>query len=401
MQLCTAALQHTSSALQHLLPAVQQKVPQQADALLQVLQQRSKAVVELGDYLMVLLNEVDKYRQTTPQGEQRLQQLLLSPHCLPVLATLVALQSTLFNVSCSQPAARGSQGSETSSAGTTSSSRGGGSRRLSRGDSCGSTTTQHRQHSGSKSSNSRSGEAVSSTTTISNTLTPLQLQLFELLGLAPQLTTMKQLPGPLKMASFNSPHLIGLYHQAMIDLFDGLDEQQVQMKASEQLDEQRWRFEQQLWLLLPSLLLPSLLLPCADNLLLLSSGTIMDPARKPTQREREAGDGLAWGLVEVSNRALHGHHKLCNRLEGGPSHRTSPSLSWAGELLDGVLQLADHLLLQQPSQAEPHAQSTAASGSSQTSNSTPAAAPAAPSPPPQAAMPSRVPGLGELAARER
>jgi hypothetical protein len=100
MQLCTAALQHTSSALQHLLPAVQHEVPQQADALLQVLQQRRKAAVELGDYLTGLLDEVDKY-QITQHGEQglqqRLQQLLLSPHCLPFLATSVALQSSFFN----------------------------------------------------------------------------------------------------------------------------------------------------------------------------------------------------------------------------------------------------------------------------------------------------------------
>jgi hypothetical protein len=78
MQLCTAALQHTSSALQH----------------------RRKAAVELGDYLTGLLDEVDKY-QITQQGEQglqqRLQQLLLSPHCLPFLATSVALQSSFFN----------------------------------------------------------------------------------------------------------------------------------------------------------------------------------------------------------------------------------------------------------------------------------------------------------------
>jgi hypothetical protein len=189
---------------------------------------------------------------------------------------------------------------------------------------------------------------------------------------------MKQLPGSLKTASrlsINSPHLIALHHQAMIDFFDKLDEQQGRVEGSQQLDKQRWWFEQQLWLLLPSVLLP-----CANNLLLMASETIVDPARKQTQREREAWEGLAWGLIEVSNRALHGYCKMSNRLEGGPSRRVPPDLAWARELLDRVLQLADHLLLQQRSKAELPAKSTGASSSSKTGNNTPAALPSAPVP---------------------
>jgi hypothetical protein len=348
-------------------------VPQQADALQQRLHQITTAALQLGESLAMLISQADLYRINTldaqaQQGEQQLQlqplqQLLLSPHCLPFVATSVALNSSLFGASCSQPAlaARGSQGLQGSSAGSNSSSSKGSTSRGRRGDSAGG--IQHRHH-GATSTHSSSGD------TVINALTPFQLQLFGLLGLSPQLTTLgKHLSSPRELASrlLQGPSATASYHRAVLKAFNW---ESLRQQDQTEGDEQRWRFEQKVWLLLPSVLLPS-----ANNLLLLASGRMTDPAHQQQpddRRDRVRMEALARALVDVSNRALHGY-SMMTCLECSPLNWALPDLAWARELLDGVLQLADQLLLQQPSPAELHAKATAVS-----SNSTPAATPAAP-----------------------
>ena len=134
-------------------------------------------------------------------------------------------------------------------------------------------------------------------------------------------------------------------------------------------EQQRWRYEQQLWLLLPSMLLPS-----ASNLLRLSVSMPLDPLQQLMERECLAG------LLEQSGKALITYSRLHRRFGGVLLHASADA--WMHEVLGGVLQLADQLLLQQQQSGPGHVQapaaatataSAAAVGHSQSSSSTQAA----------------------------
>ena len=132
-------------------------------------------------------------------------------------------------------------------------------------------------------------------------------------------------------------------------------------------DQQRWRLEQRL-----CLLLPSALLPCTIKLLRSAAGKGVEEHTKEV--------GCAGGLIEQCYNSLVVAGLLT---EGGGDHPgRPPQLDWVGEVLGGVLQLADQLLLQQQPQAQlPSPAVTAASsaapgnsqGSSSSSNTTPTA----------------------------
>ena len=335
MQLSTAALQHGSSVLQHVLPAVQERMPQQAAALLQELQGRTTAALALSESLAVLLSDAQQYT-TAAQGAQaqqraqQLQRLLLSPPCLPFAATLLALKTTWFSLTAKQLAASGSRGVADSSAA------------LQAGF-----------------SNSSTGSSTGSSDSVgSDATTPCQLRLFEVLGLHPQLTAwVEQQHSPSQAAPPLGAvaNTVQAYHQTTLDVFfrDGERERENQPA--------RWQFEQQVWLLLPSVLLP-----CANSLLMLADGTIRDPSQQ-RQGLIKLEEHLASVFHDLSCRALNAASVLSCWLDGGPSNHRQADPAWAGELLGGVLQLADKLL--QQLHAEPLAAAAAAAGSNQGSSS--------------------------------
>jgi hypothetical protein len=96
---------------------------------------------------------------------------------------------------------------------------------------------------------------------------------------------------------------------------------------------QRWQFEQRLWLLLPSVLLP-----CANHILsfLQPADDLMETVMVLLEHSTKA--------LTVSN-AFHAWLWLCG---GSRGDFTPPHPGKMEELLDGVLQLADQLLLQKP-----------------------------------------------------
>ena len=271
MQLCTAALQHISSMLQHVLPAVEERVPQQEAALLQDLQDRTTAALAFSESLERMLSDAAQHTTATLGAEaqqhvqQQLARLLLSPHYLPCVATLVVLNSSWVNVACSQLSASCSQGLAGSSNASLS-----GCNSSSKGSSKGSSSSKG---SGSGSSSTGSSSSSSGVQAVgSDPPIACQLRLFEVLGLDPQLLAMvEQLPSPSQVISRLAlgAHLINTYHLTVRYAFCSQGERERETQR------QRWRYEQQLWLLLPTVLVP-----CANNLLLLADGTITDPSQQ-------------------------------------------------------------------------------------------------------------------------
>lgn len=146
MQLSTAALQHVSSMLHHVLPAARQRVPHQAT---EVLEHQYKTIAA-AESLMVFC--------TSAVAQLKFTQAHLSPYCLPYLASfLVLYASWLGNFSPAVHAASMIRNM------TSSSSSG---------------------LWGGISSSGWEGELAAPS------LAPLQLQLFDVLGLSPQLAAL-------------------------------------------------------------------------------------------------------------------------------------------------------------------------------------------------------------------
>jgi hypothetical protein len=340
MELCTSALQHTSSVLQHVLPAVQQRAPQRIDVLQRALRNRVAAVMKLGHNLAVpLLSAAFNMPPESSEPALALQQqqhvlsLLLSQDCLPFVASLLVLNT--FTVStCSQEAARGVHGQQGSSAGCSSSnSRRGGinSSSSSVGRDSGSSGTQRgkqQQPGADAASSSSSGRANGD-----DTPTPCQLQLMELLGFNPQLASLVE-----SMQLSRS--------QAMSQLSSAFAAYAACHNVLHDHEPFKWQLG---WLL------PSVLLPCASKLLLLPAASASNAPQQEQEQTRAARVlhdmlNLSWGILIPHNNHL---------LAGGQADDLSAAAS--GEALGGVLQLADQLLLllQQP-QAELQGQAAAA-----------------------------------------
>ena len=104
-------------------------------------------------------------------------------------------------------------------------------------------------------------------------------------------------------------------------------------------DKQRWRFEQRLWSLLPSLLLPSLLLPYANNYLAWATHTLQEPLQQQNAHQ------YINVQVEYSCNTLAASEQLQNWLDANCSSHMPHHPAWMVEVLGGVLQLADQVRL--------------------------------------------------------
>jgi hypothetical protein len=344
MRLCTAALQHASSVMQHAVPALQQRGHDKAAALVQEQHVRMSTVTEVGGSMISDLCSVAATGKLQEQGEtatmgaqahhhqqqQLLLRLLLSPHCLPFVASVLVLQAAWVNKICSLQAIGGSQGQ-----GGTGSSRGSSSSSSSGG------RQQGRRHQGGPSSSSSGGVVCNRLTS-----TPCQLQLLGLLGLSPQLTATAQPPPSLAevMPRFTVISVfLTKYHKAVTGLFDnsqggeGGEDGDQHVKG----DQNRWLFEQQLLLLLPAVMLP-----CASNVLLLAAGR----SGSDLWIEKTACGAQ---LFELSSQAQSASSRL-NAWLGWPESldQSLPHPSWMGEVVGGVLQLAGQLQQQQWPQAD-------------------------------------------------
>lgn len=184
MQLCTAGLQHVGSVLKHVLPAVQQRAPEEVQELLQAQQDRLDAMLKgLGCGLL----ESFVGSGTELVQDQQLQRLLLSPVLLPWVASLMVLNAAWASQACDLVAADGRQGLEGSSSTQGSERSGSSSSTRSSGTSSGRGSGSRLKASWDVGGSSRSYYSSSSGGGKDCIPTPCQLQLLELLGLAPLL----------------------------------------------------------------------------------------------------------------------------------------------------------------------------------------------------------------------
>jgi hypothetical protein len=398
MQLCTAALQHCSSVMQHVVPALQQRVPQEAAVLLTEQYTAISSVMELGNRVMLeLVPPADTQEAaSSQQGESRTggdlgmqaqqwqQQALLSPHCLPFVAQALVVTVSWISWSCRHQAASVSQvegGANSSNSGCVDSGRQQGWAGTGSSSSIGCDTggsQLDRQHAAAVAAVAAHACASSRGASSRKNITPCQEQLMKLLGLAPQLSDMAELLS--KADSDSHPQLVSQlmiilevfteYQRVVVSLPHPLEQQHDLAGEVYGDQQQRWLFEQQLWLLLPSALLP-----CADSLLLPAAGTGRS-CWHLCQEQRCAGD-----LIQHSETALLMYSHIQSWLGGGlgAADLTLAHHTWMEEVLGQALQLADNLLLQQPQPEPPaHAVPTpvgAAPGSYQHSGSSATADP--------------------------
>jgi uncharacterized membrane protein YgcG len=349
MQLITAGLQYLSSITQYVLPGVRQSSQQLAATLVQHLQHSSQLAGAAGMQVTSVLMSV-KPRLQPPlqqQGQSNeaggWQQLLLSPHLLPCAAGMLVMHASYLGAAVATHCAR-----EGHSSGSISSNASGS------GSSSSSIPQPRQQHSrhrlgsrGGGGSGGGSGRSSSSGGEVNQTFTACQLQLLQLLGLAPEVANWslqlidinvlyRQLHLPLGVCTECCAASSRLLHSSSIA--SGVPEQQQQL----------WLFERQLWQLLPTVLLP-----CASSLLL-------PGASHPTQA---LGEALVHNLLLSSKMTAQQSTQLLQqhlRTLGSPSEPTLQA--WPQEFLGGLLQLADRLLYQQP--AMPAAAATGSTGNS-------------------------------------
>ena len=306
MQLCTAALQHISSVLQHVIPVAQQRASQQPAVLLAALQQQSARTADamaLGHDLVLAVysaqhpasaticrQEQDSAAAALAAQVQQQQQLLLLSPNF--MPCLASL--LLLNISWINTASIVQDASSSSS-----------------------------------SSQGRGGTSI-------DALTPCQLQLFERLSLAPQLApVVGQLPG----ISSVTGRLVETCVRCIVAVDDLISTAPGPQAG---VDKQRWQSEQQLWLLLLPVLLPY---ACKC----LSWATSQEPSgQRVTQTYVKV-------LVDHCGRTLTVSDQLHSWLGGSSSDcHKQPHPAWMGEVLGGVLQLADQLLVLPQQQQQQH-----------------------------------------------
>ena len=174
LQFVRAGLQHTSSVVQHVMPAMQEHSPQLAAGLLHTLQRSSRKGGSLYALMVAMQSRVKPPPQQQGQGGEAgaWQQLLQSPHMLPCVTAVLLMASAQLGTSVATQSARvhGSSGNGSSSSSRQESSSSGSFLQ----------TQQQQPQCGAGSSSSSSGGSVSAT------FTACQLQLLQLLGLAPE-----------------------------------------------------------------------------------------------------------------------------------------------------------------------------------------------------------------------
>ena len=332
MKFATAGLQHASAIEQHVLPAVRERLPTQAAVLMLMLQESSKRAGDL--YIDIAsMSKVKPPSQQQGQGSEAgpWQQLLLSPHLLPCVAgALVMVNAQLgrsITTHCAQVQGSTATGSSATGAAGSSATRAAGS------SAAGTSATRAAGSSAAGSSATRAAGSSSSGSGVgvNNTFTTCQLQLLQLLGLAPEVAEWGG-----QELDLNELHtaLEGV-RIACYDCFDAFEEMVLRHRRGAVVpaeQQQRWPYEQQLWQLVPAVLLP-----CASSLLLPGAAQQIQRYSKGEVRE----------LLSISGSVL--------QLLGGQSHldtsATSPDsplpAALVQEYLGVLLQLTDQLLYQQ------------------------------------------------------
>jgi hypothetical protein len=297
LQWTFTALQHVSAVVQHVLPTMQERAPQQAGTLQSELQDSVEKALGLCHWVASgHLGERPPAQQGQDSGEdglQHLQQLLLSPHLLPCIAAALVLCATRMNCSSS----------------------------------------------GDGSSSSSSGGAVS------DTPPGCQLQLLQLLGLAPDLTAWHQQQDAVP----STCEVLFVAAKACLECCSTSWEQQIDITGPSHLDlqqQRQWDFEAQLWLLLPTVLLP-----CASSLLSHSTPDLGLQQQDAMQ--------LVQQLLQISREGVPLSVQLQRALG---QLAAQPSAAWVQEMLDVTLRLADQLLCQQQPSAAAGTAAAAAQG---------------------------------------
>ena len=329
MQFVTAGLQHGSAVVQYVLPAVRERLPTQAADLVRSLQASSK---QAGALYMDITSMATPRMQSPPQQQGQgseagpWQQLLLSPHLLPCMAAVLVMVNAQLDRSITTHCAQVQSSSATGSSSSSSSSN--------KDPSSGSSIPQPQQQHSSSSGGSSSGGVASATFTTS------QLQLLQLLGLAPETAEWAgqeldlddlytTLLGPVNACSDcidATWHMLRMHREGVVASLE---------------QQQRWPQEQLLWQLLSAVLLP-----CASSLLLPGAPHL-------TQAQAEY---LVQKLLLNSTSVL-----LCDTLT--TSQMLPLPAALAQEYLGVLLKLADRLLHQQaPALAQTAAAAVARAG---------------------------------------
>jgi hypothetical protein len=322
LQLATAALQHSSALAQHLLPDFQQQMPQEAAEVLDSLQTTTRVARALCMRIIVSTLPVLASWQQQGQGSEGvgLQQLLLSPQRLPCIAAVLTLLAG--DVSTAVAAHSGQVGSS----------------------GCGSSSTGTKLQQYAPGSNSGSGSASSGY--VSSVPSSCQLQLLQLLGLAPELTTWSEEPLQLPALCTDLSIALGAC-KAWCDAVlhpsgnSGMGPWQLQ----QQLRGFQAKQQGQQLLLLPRvlLLLPTVLLPCASSLL---SASTQDLLQQQQQRQQQRRATLEQLLDLCSELVVVGNELNAQQQSRGLLPQM-PHVDWVQEVLGVVLQLVDQLISHQ------------------------------------------------------
>lgn len=253
MQLATTALQHISSCAQHVLPAVRQRSPQLAGKFLRTLQRMSQLAG-------VLCTDIAGIKAWTKPPRQHIsadtwKQLVMSPHMLPCVGTLAVLAAAHLGTSVAMHGVheKGSSGNSSNNGSSGSSS--------SSSSSCATGQPEPRQQGPPGGSSTGTS---SSKRDASGILTASQLQLLQLLGLAPEVIDWV-------MQTYKSPAVYGVLQSALDACADccatSWDELRNRYAGAGAPEGQLRQFDEQLYSRMVRLL-PTVLLPCASSLLL-------------------------------------------------------------------------------------------------------------------------------------
>jgi hypothetical protein len=159
--------------------------------------------------------------------------------------------------------------------------------------------------------------------------TACQLQLLQLLGLAPELLGWETKPsGFVELFRHLSLAVWVLSYRCCAATYMGDEEQQLQ----------RWQFEHRLWQLLPVLLMS-----CANDLLSRSAQELLLQHQYQDQPQQ-----LLQQLLLLSDHCLERNDQVCKELRSLGTPPAPPTAAWVREFLSGILHLADQLLLHLP-----------------------------------------------------
>jgi hypothetical protein len=332
LQLSTAALQHSSAVAQHLLPDFWQQMPQEAAEVLDAMQTTTRIGRALCMRILVRTLPVVAHWQQQGQGSEGagLQQLLLSPQRLPCIAAMLTLLAA--DVSTAVAAHSGWAGSSSTFAPTEQQqcARGGGS---------------SGKGSSSNISRGRGGGGGGGSGVVSGTRPPCQLQLLQLLGLAPEMTAWAQ--EPLNLPAVCTELRMALdackgWCDAVLhpSSGSGIGPWQLHLQQQQQRGV-RTEQQEQLLLQLPTvlLLLPTVLLPCASTLLSASAADLLQQHQKRQVTLEQ--------LLDLCSEVLLVGDELHSQQQSLGWRPQMPPVGWVKEVLSVVPRLVDQLVSHQ------------------------------------------------------